>query len=75
MFSIPISVICLRLSFLNMIHWKADKKGRRRRRRFLDCNGFRFPTTFWNTFVIELRDSVVFSLVQTVMNFERIGWI
>jgi hypothetical protein len=49
--------------------------GSGRRRRFLDWYGFRFSTTFWNVFVIELRDSVVFSVVQTVMEFERIGWI
>jgi hypothetical protein len=49
--------------------------GSGRRRRFLDWRGFRFSTTFWNVFVIELRDSVVFSVVQTLMEFERIGWI
>jgi hypothetical protein len=45
------------------------------RRRFLDSYGFRFSTTFCNMFVIELRDSVVFSVVQTVMEFEIIGWV
>jgi hypothetical protein len=45
------------------------------RRRFLDLYGFRFSTTLWNVFVIELRDSIVFSVVQTVMEFERIGWV
>jgi hypothetical protein len=44
-----------------------------RRRRFLDLYGFRFSTTLWNVFVIQLRDSFVFSVVQTVMEFERIG--
>jgi len=33
----------------------------------------RFSTTLWHVFVIELRDSVVFSVVQTVMEFERFG--
>jgi hypothetical protein len=47
--------------------------GSGRERRFLDLYGFRFSTTFWNVFVIEVRDSVVFSVVQTVMKFERIG--
>jgi hypothetical protein len=42
-----------------------------RRRRYLDWYGFRFSTTFWKVFVIELRDSVVFSVVQRVFsNFE-----
>jgi hypothetical protein len=45
------------------------------RRRFLDWYGFRFSTTLRNMFVIELRDSIVFSVVQTVMEFERIGWV
>jgi hypothetical protein len=48
--------------------------GSRRRRRFLDSHGFRFSTTLWNEFLIELRDSLVFSVVETVMKFERIGW-
>jgi hypothetical protein len=44
-------------------------------RRFLDWYGFRISTTLWNVFVIELRDSILFSVVQTVMEFEGIGWI
>jgi hypothetical protein len=44
-----------------------------RRRRFSDCYGFRFSTTVWNVFIIELRDAVVLSVVQAVMEFERIG--
>jgi len=43
--------------------------GSGRRRQFLDWYGFRFFTTLWNVFVIELCDSVVFSVVQTVMEF------
>jgi hypothetical protein len=39
-----------------------------RRRRFLDLYGFRFSTTLWNVCFIELRDSVVFSVVQTVLS-------
>jgi hypothetical protein len=46
-----------------------------RRRRFLDLCEFRFCTTFWNVFVIELRDSVVFSVVRVIVDFERIGWV
>jgi hypothetical protein len=46
-----------------------------RRRRFLDCYGFRFSTSLWNLFVIELRYSTVFSVVLTVMGIERIGKI
>jgi hypothetical protein len=34
--------------------------GSGRRRRFLDWCGFRFSTTLWNVFVIELRVSFVF---------------
>jgi len=44
-----------------------------RLRRFLDWYRFRFSTTLWNVFVMELRNSVLFSVVQTVMEFERIG--
>jgi hypothetical protein len=47
--------------------------GSGRRRRFLDLYGFRFSITLWNVFAIELRDSFVFSVVQTVMEFQRIG--
>jgi len=31
--------------------------------------------TVWNEFIIELCDLVVFSVVQTVMEFERIVWV
>jgi len=56
--------------------------GSGRRRRFLDWYGFWISTTLWNVFVIELRDSVVFSVVQTVMEWKnwvslgyvRLGW-
>jgi hypothetical protein len=41
--------------------------GSGRRRQFLDSYGFRFSTTFLKGFVIELRDSSVFSGVQTVV--------
>jgi hypothetical protein len=43
------------------------------RRRFLDSYGFCFSTTLRNVLLIELRDSVVFSIVQMIMKFERIG--
>jgi hypothetical protein len=46
--------------------------GLARRPRFLDWYGFRFSTKLWNVFVIELRDSAVFLIVQTVMEFEGI---
>jgi len=40
-------------------------------RRFLDLYGFRFSTKFQNVFVIEMRDSFVFSVVQTALsNFD-----
>jgi hypothetical protein len=42
--------------------------GSDRRRRFLDWYGFHFSTTFWNVFVIKVRDSDVFSVVQTVLS-------
>jgi hypothetical protein len=38
-----------------------------RRRRFLDICGFPFSTSFWNIFLKELRDSVVFSVVQAIL--------
>jgi hypothetical protein len=47
--------------------------GSGRRRRFLDWCGFRFSTTLWNVFEIELRDSVVFSVVKTVKVFKELG--
>jgi hypothetical protein len=37
--------------------------GSGRRRQFLDLYEFRFSITLWNEFVIEMRDSVVFSVV------------
>jgi hypothetical protein len=37
------------------------------RRRFLDICGFPFSTSYWNIFLIELRDSIVFSVVQTIL--------
>jgi hypothetical protein len=39
-----------------------------RRRRFLDWYRFRFSTVLWNVFVTELLDSIVFSVVQTVLS-------
>jgi hypothetical protein len=39
--------------------------GSGRRRRFLDSHGFRFSTTLRDILLIELRDSVVFSVVKT----------
>jgi hypothetical protein len=42
--------------------------GSGRRRRFLDSYGFRFSTTLRNVFEIALRDSVVFSVVETVLS-------
>jgi hypothetical protein len=47
--------------------------GSGRRRRFLDWCGFGFSTKLWNVFKIEVRDSVLFSILQTVMENERIG--
>jgi hypothetical protein len=41
--------------------------GSGRRRRFSDFNGFRFSTTLYKVFLIELHDSVVFSVVETVL--------
>jgi hypothetical protein len=38
-----------------------------RRRRFSELCGFRFSTRLWDVFLIELRDFVVFSVVQTVL--------
>jgi hypothetical protein len=38
------------------------------RRRFLDCCGFPFSISFWNIFLTELRDSVVFSVAKTVFS-------
>jgi hypothetical protein len=49
--------------------------GSGRRRRLLDRYGFCFSISLWNVSEIALRDSVVFSIVQTVMEFERIGWV
>jgi hypothetical protein len=46
--------------------------GSGRRRRFLDLYGFRFYTTLRNV-LIEPRDSVGFSVVQRVTEFETIG--
>jgi hypothetical protein len=67
------------LSLIGMLYFKADKNdagvGWGRRRRFLDRYGFRFSTTLWNEFIIELRDSTVFAVVQTIMEFEGIGWV
>jgi hypothetical protein len=42
--------------------------GSGRRRLFVDWCGFRFSITLWNVFVIELSDSVMFSVVQTVIS-------
>jgi hypothetical protein len=41
--------------------------GSGRRRRFLGSYGFRFSTTLPNVFLKELSDSVVFSVVQTLL--------
>jgi len=40
--------------------------GSGRRRRHLDRHEFRFSISLWDLFVTELRDSVVFSVLQTV---------
>jgi hypothetical protein len=42
--------------------------GSGRRRRFLDLYGSRFFMTLGNVFVIELRDSVVFSVAKTILS-------
>jgi hypothetical protein len=49
--------------------------GSGRRRRILDSYGFHFSKTLWKVFITEPRDSVVFSAVQTVIEFEGIGWV
>jgi len=49
--------------------------GSERRRRFFDWHGFRSSRTLWEVFVTELREPVVFSVVQTVVEFEGIGWV
>jgi hypothetical protein len=46
-----------------------------RRRRFLDSCRFRSSTTLRNVFVIEMRDSVSFSVILTVMEFETVGLV
>jgi hypothetical protein len=49
--------------------YKSDASvGSGRRRRFLDSYGFHFSTTLGNVFLIELRDSVVFSVIKTVFS-------
>jgi hypothetical protein len=63
-----------RYDTLYAVHKSGAGVGSGRGRRFLDFYGFRFSTTLWNVFVIELRDSVVFSVVQTFMEFDRIEW-
>jgi hypothetical protein len=45
--------------------------GSGRLRRFLDWYVYRFSTTLWNVFIIELRDSFVF-LVQSVKEVQGI---
>jgi hypothetical protein len=62
-----------RYDILNGRHKSDAGVGSGRRRRFLDLYGFRFFTTMRTVFVTELRDPVVFSVVQTVMEFERSG--
>jgi hypothetical protein len=44
-----------------------------RRRRFLDLYGFRFSKKLRNMFLIEVCNFIVFSAVETVMEFEGIG--
>jgi hypothetical protein len=46
-----------------------------RRRRCLDFQRITLLHNVLNVLVIELRDSVVFSVVQTVMEFENNGWV
>jgi hypothetical protein len=47
--------------------------GSGRRRRFLDLYEFRNSTMLWNVFVIDVRESVVFSVVQTVTELKELG--
>jgi hypothetical protein len=69
------STLLERCDILDGRHKSDAGVGSGRRRRFWDLCGFRFPTTFWNGFLIDLRDSVVFSVVQSIMELERIGWV
>jgi hypothetical protein len=48
--------------------WFLIGVGSGRRRQFLDWYGFRFTTMLWNVFKVALRDSVLFSAVQTVIS-------
>jgi hypothetical protein len=66
-------IVLDRYDVLHAGHESDASVGSGRRRRFLDLCGFRFSTTLWNVFLIDLRDSVVFSVVKTFMEFERIG--
>jgi hypothetical protein len=63
------------LPLIDMIYCYPETKATPSSATILDWYGFRFSTTLWNVFVIELRYSIVFSVVQTVMEFERIGWL
>jgi len=48
-------------------HKSEASVGSGRRHRIFNWYGFRFSTTLWNVFVTELRDSIVFPVVQTVL--------
>jgi hypothetical protein len=64
-----------RYDTLYAVHKSDAGVGSGRRRRFLDLYGFGFSTMFWNVIVKEPRDSVVLSVVETVLEFERLGWL
>jgi hypothetical protein len=67
------NIVLDRYDILNGRHKSDAGVGSGRRRRFLDSYGFRFTTTLWNVFVIELCDYILFQVVQTGMEFEAIG--
>jgi hypothetical protein len=56
---------------LYVVHKSDASVGSGRRRRFLDWYLFYLSITLWNVFVIDLRDSVLFSVVQMFMLFEN----
>jgi hypothetical protein len=56
-------IVLDRYDILYGAHESDADVGSGRRNQFLDWYEFRFSTTLWNEFVIELRDSVVFSVV------------
>jgi hypothetical protein len=62
--------ILLSLSCIDVIYYRADIKATPVSVFNLICFSLHNDS---NVFVLELRESLVFSVVQTVMEFERIG--